>query len=49
MGEKTLNLEHIFLKEMKIDKHIDRLAKDVKDLKNGEIDTSNYDKLEEAK
>ena len=50
-GKKTLNLEHIFqaLKEMKFDKHIDRLVKDVKDLKNGEIDTSNYDKLEEEK
>jgi histone H3/H4 len=47
-GKKTLNLEHILeaLKQMKFKKHIERL---VKDLKNGEIDTSKYDQLEEDK
>ena len=47
-GKKTLNLEHILeaLKQMRFKKHIERL---VKDLKNGEIDTSKYDQLEEDK
>ena len=47
-GKKTLNLEHILeaLKQMKFKKHIDRL---VKDIKNGEIDSSKYDQLEEDK
>ena len=48
-GKKTLNLEHIFeaLKAMKFDEHIEKLVKDVKDIKNGEIDTFKYDQLEE--
>ena len=48
-GKKTLNLEHIFeaLKTMKFDEHIEKLVKDVKDIKNGEIDTFKYDQLEE--
>jgi histone H3/H4 len=47
-GKKTLNLEHILeaLKKMNFNKHIELL---VKDIKNGEIDSSKYDQLEEDK
>ena len=48
-GKKTLNLEHILeaLKKMKFQKHIEKLVEHLK--KNGEIDTSKYDQLEEEK
>jgi len=48
-GKKTLNLEHILeaLKKMKFEKHIEKLVEHLK--KNGEIDTSKYDQLENEK
>ena len=48
-GKKTLNLEHILeaLKKMKFEKHIEKLVEHLK--KNGEIDTSKYDQLEDEK
>ena len=48
-GKKTLNLEHILeaLKKMKFQKHIEKLVEHLK--KNGEIDTSKYDQLEDEK
>ena len=48
-GKKTLNLEHILeaLKKMKFQKHIEKLVEHLK--KNGEIDTTKYDQLEDEK
>ena len=48
-GKKTLNLEHILeaLKKMRFEKHIEKLVEHLK--KNGEIDTSKYDQLEDEK
>ena len=50
-GKKTLNLEHIFeaLKKLELGTHIDKLIKDVKDIKNGDIEPLENDQLEEEK
>lgn len=50
-GKKTLNLEHIFeaLRKLQLGNHIDKLVKDVKDIKNGDIDALENDQLEGEK